>query len=98
MKQKNPDLKPTDYEKWNKIKEITFVPKKQTPNVSKTSIVKKMFSKQQVVSKNLSKLEQMSSDNPFNTSETRDILDDVKMRIKVLQKIVESKTTISIDN
>ena len=40
----------------------------------------------------------MSSDNPFNTSETRDILDDLKKHIHVLQTIVDSKTTVDINN
>lgn len=98
MKQKNPYLKPIDYNKWNKLNGITFVPKKQTPNVSQKLVVMKMFSKPQVVSKTLSNIEKMSSNNPFNTSEARDILDDVKKRIETLQHIVMSKTTISINN
>jgi hypothetical protein len=40
----------------------------------------------------------MSSNNTFNTSEARDILDDVKKRIQELQNIVESKTSININN
>ena len=43
-------------------------------------------------------MEQVSSNNTFNTSEARYILDDVKKRIQELQNIVASKTTININN
>lgn len=98
MKQKNPDLKSIDYNKLNKLSGITFVPQKQAYELSKPVSKSPEVSTPVVVSKSLSKMEQMSSNNSFNTSEARDILDDVKKRIQVLQNIVRSKTTISINN
>lgn len=98
MKQKNPDLKPIDYNKLNKLSGITFVPQKQAYELSKPVSKIPEISTPVVVSKSLSKMEQMSSNNSFNTSEARDVLDDVKKRIQVLQNIVRSKTNISINN
>jgi polyhydroxyalkanoate synthesis regulator phasin len=98
MKQKNPDLKPIDYNKLNKLSGITFVPQTEPSVFSIKRPFAKYFSKKKVVSKSLSKIEQMSSNNTFNTSEARDILDDVKKRIQELQNIVESKITININN
>jgi glycerophosphoryl diester phosphodiesterase len=96
MKQK--DLKPIDYNKLNKLSGITFVPQKKPFVFSISRPFSKMFSKKVIASKSLSNMEQMSSNNPFNTSDARDILDDVKKRIQTLKIIVKSKTTISINN
>jgi polyhydroxyalkanoate synthesis regulator phasin len=96
MKQK--DLKPIDYNKLNKLSGITFVPQTEPSAFSIKRPFAKFFSKKIIVSKSLSKMEQMSSNNTFNTSEARNILDDVKKRIQELQNIVKSKTTISINN
>lgn len=96
MKQK--DLKPIDYNKLNKLSGITFVPQSEPSVFSIKRPFAKFLSKKKVVSKSLSKLEQMSSNNTFKTSEARNILDDVKMRIQELQNIVKSKTSIDINN
>jgi hypothetical protein len=96
MKQK--DLKPIDYNKLNKLSGITFVTQKEPSVFSIKRPFSKMFSKKVIASKSLSKIEQMSSNNTFNTSEARDILNDVKKRIQELQNIVASKTTININN
>lgn len=55
MKQKNPDLKPIDYTKLNKLYGITFVPLKQTSKFSKNRGISKLVSKPLVASKSLSK-------------------------------------------
>lgn len=91
-------MKPIDYNKLNKLSGITFVPQTEPSVFSIKRPFAKFFSNKTVVSKSLSKIEQMSSNNTFNTSEARDILDDIKKRIQELQNIVESKTTINIYN
>lgn len=98
IKMKQKDLKPIDYNKLNKLSGITFVPQKEPSVFSIKRPFSKMFSKKVIVSKSLSKMEQMSSNNTFNTSEAREIMDDVKKRIQELQNIVASKTTININN
>ena len=40
----------------------------------------------------------MSSSNPFNTSEARRYLDDLKKRLESFQSLVASKTNISINH
>jgi hypothetical protein len=90
-------LKPIDYNKLDKLSGITFVPQTEPSVFFIKRPFAKFFSKKIVVSKSLSKMEQMSSNKTFNTSEARDIL-DVKKRIQVLQNIVKSKTTISIND
>ena len=103
MKQNHPEIKPIDYNKWNKINGISFVSQKEqskfsiTPSVSNkvSTPVSKSVSKPVVVSMSLSKIKQMSSNNPFNTSDARSILDDVKTRIGGLQETVKPKTNIT---
>ena len=58
----------------------------------------KTVSKPVVASKSLSKMEQMSSDNTFNTSEARRCLDDLKRRVEQLQMLLESKMSTNEKN
>ena len=82
MKQKNPDLKPIDYNKLNKQYGLSFVPQKPTTVISKNRGISKIVSKLVVASKSHSNMEQMSSNNTFNTSEARRCLDDLKKELK----------------
>ena len=95
MKQKNPDLKSIDYAKLNKLSGITFVPPNTVPDFPKIKKFSKLVSKSVVASKSLSKIEQMSSSNTFNTSEARGHLDDLKRRIGELKTDLESKTKLN---
>jgi glycerophosphoryl diester phosphodiesterase len=54
-----------------------------------------MFSKKVVASKSISKMEQISSNNTFNTSAARGYLDDLKTRIGQLKTTLESKTRLN---
>jgi hypothetical protein len=93
MKQK--DLKPIDYNKLNKLSGITFVPQKEPSVFSIKRPFSKMFSKKVVTSKSISNMEQISSNNTFNTSAARGYLDDLKTRVGQLKMTLESKTKLN---
>jgi hypothetical protein len=95
MKQKNPDLKPIDYNKLNKLSGITFVPQKEPSVFSIKRPFSTMFSKKVVASKSISNMEQISSNNTFNTSAARGYLDDLKTRVGQLKTTLESKTKLN---
>lgn len=93
MKQK--DLKPIDYNKLNKLSGITFFPQKEPSVFSIKRPFSKIVSKKVVASKSLSNMEQMSSNNTFNTSAASGYLDDLKTRVGQLKLTLESKTRLN---
>lgn len=94
-KMKQRDLKPIDNNKLNKLSGINFVPQKEPSVFSIKRPFSKMFSKKVVASKSISNMEQISSNNTFNTSVARGYLDDIKTRVGQLKMTLESITRLN---